>query len=183
MDHQAFAQLLGNYGEFVGALAVVITLGYLAVQVRHSKEATEANTRQMRGQAFVELNESINKLWAWLRDNPERTELILRANEDWGSLNVEEQRFAMFWFGDETSYYELAFMLWQEGALDEASYVSREEYLLSMLLAPGRRVWWEDYSYLIDHRFRGRINQRLKEAEEVGMEKFNAQYPMYAQTE
>ena len=26
MDHQAFAQLLGNYGEFVGAIAVVATL-------------------------------------------------------------------------------------------------------------------------------------------------------------
>ena len=42
MDHQTFAQLLGNYGEFVGAVAVVITLIYLAIQVRHSKEATEA---------------------------------------------------------------------------------------------------------------------------------------------
>ena len=31
MDHQAFAQLLGSYGEFVGAIAVVATLMYLAV--------------------------------------------------------------------------------------------------------------------------------------------------------
>lgn len=41
------AQLLGNLGEFVGALAVVATLFYLAVQVRHSKDATEANTRSL----------------------------------------------------------------------------------------------------------------------------------------
>jgi len=34
MDHQAFAALLGNYGEFVGAIAVVATLAYLALQVR-----------------------------------------------------------------------------------------------------------------------------------------------------
>jgi hypothetical protein len=34
VDHQTFAQLLGNYGEFVGAVAVVATLFYLAVQVR-----------------------------------------------------------------------------------------------------------------------------------------------------
>jgi hypothetical protein len=34
MDHQALAQLLGNYGELVGAIGVVITLGYLAVQIR-----------------------------------------------------------------------------------------------------------------------------------------------------
>ena len=36
MDHQAFAQLLGNYGEFAGAIAVVITLIYLASQIRQS---------------------------------------------------------------------------------------------------------------------------------------------------
>lgn len=52
MDHQTFAQLLGNYGEFVGAIAVVITLIYLAIQVRHSKEATEANTKAIELQAY-----------------------------------------------------------------------------------------------------------------------------------
>lgn len=41
------AQLLGGFGEFVGAIGVVTTLVYLSVQVRHSKQATEANTRMM----------------------------------------------------------------------------------------------------------------------------------------
>jgi hypothetical protein len=38
---------LGALGEFVGAIAVVVTLFYLAVQVRYSREATEANTRSV----------------------------------------------------------------------------------------------------------------------------------------
>jgi len=46
MDHQAFAQLLGNYGEFLGAIAVVVTLFYLATQIRRSTEATKAMVRQ-----------------------------------------------------------------------------------------------------------------------------------------
>ena len=46
MDHQAFAQLLGNYGEFVGAIAVVVTLAYLAVQIRQSTKATKSQTAQ-----------------------------------------------------------------------------------------------------------------------------------------
>ena len=50
MDHQAFAQLLGNYGEFVGAIAVVATLVYLAVQVRHSKDSLQANTAALTAQ-------------------------------------------------------------------------------------------------------------------------------------
>ncbi|MEJ2089416.1 MAG: hypothetical protein P8Y69_13285 [Gammaproteobacteria bacterium] len=41
------SQLLGNLGEFVGALAVVATLFYLAVQVRLSRQATEANSQSL----------------------------------------------------------------------------------------------------------------------------------------
>ena len=44
MDHQALAALLGNYGEFVGAIAVVLTLGYLAVQVRQQNLESQAKS-------------------------------------------------------------------------------------------------------------------------------------------
>ena len=37
---------IGAIGEILGAVAVVATLGYLAVQTRHSVAATQANTRQ-----------------------------------------------------------------------------------------------------------------------------------------
>ena len=40
-------QMLGSLGEFVGAIAVVATLIYLAIQVGHSKEAMDANTRSL----------------------------------------------------------------------------------------------------------------------------------------
>ena len=45
MDHQAFAQILGNYGEFVGAIAVVITLVYLSLQIRQNTNAMEENKK------------------------------------------------------------------------------------------------------------------------------------------
>lgn len=38
---------LGALGELVGAIAVVITLVYLAIQVRHSRELLEAQRRTM----------------------------------------------------------------------------------------------------------------------------------------
>ena len=34
MSTLEFSQLLGNYGEFVGAIAIVITLIYLVVQTQ-----------------------------------------------------------------------------------------------------------------------------------------------------
>jgi len=44
MDHEAFAQLLGNYGEFLGSVAVIVTLMYLAVQVRTARSDVDANS-------------------------------------------------------------------------------------------------------------------------------------------
>ena len=39
MDLQATAQLLGNLGEFIAAVAVLVTLIYLAAQVKQGKAA------------------------------------------------------------------------------------------------------------------------------------------------
>jgi len=45
MDHQAFAQLLGNYEEFIGAIAAVATLIYVAQQIRQNTKATSVAAR------------------------------------------------------------------------------------------------------------------------------------------
>ena len=37
MDLMSTAELLGNIGEFLGAIAVVATLIYLTVQVKHTR--------------------------------------------------------------------------------------------------------------------------------------------------
>jgi hypothetical protein len=46
------AQLLGNFGEFVGAIAVIATLSYLAIQVRNSTVQARASAYQATGVAF-----------------------------------------------------------------------------------------------------------------------------------
>jgi len=55
MDHQAFAQLLGNYGEFVGSLAILVTLVYLSIQVRQARVQQQVNDRQTREFAIRDL--------------------------------------------------------------------------------------------------------------------------------
>ena len=43
---------LGSIGEFVGSIAVLVTLAYLAIQIRHSRELLERNEKLSLGQAF-----------------------------------------------------------------------------------------------------------------------------------
>ena len=55
-------EVVAAISEAAAALGVIATLVYLTIQVRQSKEATEANTRQMRGQAFFQLYEGLKVL-------------------------------------------------------------------------------------------------------------------------
>lgn len=50
MDLMSTAQLLGNFGEFFGAIAVVVTLVYLAGQLRQ-------NTKALRSASYEHWNE------------------------------------------------------------------------------------------------------------------------------
>ena len=81
MDHQAFAQMLGSYGEFVGAIAVVATLMYLAVQVRTARADADANSFNSTS------NNSISVETAFLREAKIWTE----ANE--GKELTREEEF------------------------------------------------------------------------------------------
>jgi len=45
---------IGAIGEVLGSIAVFITLGYLAVQVRHAREAVARSSRQSRYDALRE---------------------------------------------------------------------------------------------------------------------------------
>ena len=74
MDHLTFAQLLGNYGEFFGAIAVVATLGYLGVQIRlntrssYVTRAAEATQRLGQIQETIISNNDLATLLARCRD-------------------------------------------------------------------------------------------------------------------
>lgn len=59
MDHQMFAQLLGNYGEFVGAIAVVVTLGYLSVQIRQNTASSRTNRVVEAQRHFAQMHQVI----------------------------------------------------------------------------------------------------------------------------
>lgn len=58
------AQLLGNVGEFLGAIAVLVTLGYLALQIRNARADIDAN-------AFNTTSSNFNSVQAMFLENAE----------------------------------------------------------------------------------------------------------------
>jgi hypothetical protein len=113
MDHLTFAQLLGNYGEFVGAIAVVATLGYLATQVRHS-------TNMIGGATEMQLAQELTAWHARVTGDAE-----LRAIWDIAAVGdpmTDDQAVRYCWLLGEVFFlYEGAYRQYQRGLMSEGA--------------------------------------------------------------
>jgi len=142
MDLISTTQLLGNLGEFVGAMAVVGTLFYLAVQVRNSKEATEANTRSQQLHSYTAW-ESANLNLNMTMSNPAQAEIIAIGSYDSANLTEESWlSFALMYIGlfqiaQSTDY------LYRSGALDRELWESEMHRIAGILNFPGVRQMWD----------------------------------------
>jgi hypothetical protein len=78
-------EAIGAMGETIGALAVLITLVYLALQIRQ-------NTHQIRVSATQDSIHLWNSLGQTILSNPDTAELIEKGNNDLSELSPEERR-------------------------------------------------------------------------------------------
>lgn len=82
-------QDLGAIGEFVSSIAVLITLAYLAVQVRHSKSLLEENRRLAQSQVFQ--TRAGFRIDSHMRyAEPHMAALLVKVGYDPQARNVEE---------------------------------------------------------------------------------------------
>ena len=77
-------EALGAIGEIVGAVAVVLTLGYLAVQIRQ-------NTRAVRSSVFSELQSEVRQNSFALANDEDLARIWRQANEEFDSLTADER--------------------------------------------------------------------------------------------
>ena len=84
MDLITAAQLLGNFGEFFGAIAVVATLIYLGIQIRQGNSATQAASRDA---AMAHTLSFFNKAWT-TRLSRARTISLWRVIRSTGSRGI-----------------------------------------------------------------------------------------------
>ena len=81
MNFMDTAQLLGNFGEFFGAIAVVTTLVYLTLEIRRSRNATIASS-------VLAMSELSHRSLLADRDSPYMAQLVSKAKS---SETLDEQ--------------------------------------------------------------------------------------------
>lgn len=154
MDHQQLAQLLGNYGEFVGAIAVVITLVYLSLQVRGAAEQVEQNQQAIRTQNQQSVCENFNT-WRKMVLDGDNHQIWFRGINDLSDLNeAEKQKFFMMAGAFDWSCWYMHQQEQNEGLLSDVNtQLWRDQFIhrgYREWMASIRKYHTDDYGDFLD---------------------------------
>ena len=129
-------EALGNIGDFIGGIAVIATLAYLAIQVRQNTQLIRANALSATSSASVAFNYSLG-------NNPASARVFQVGLEDFHSLTDDERRqFLQLLRGMFTSY-EHTFQQYERGMFDATMWLQIRGSLKRTLLLPHVAVWWK----------------------------------------
>jgi hypothetical protein len=135
---------LANLGEFVGGIAVLVTLIYSAAQVRQGNRVARAQVHQessrMSSELFVNADRDTLNLFARAHSEPEQI-----SESDW--------RFMRAQFIAVVNYYETLFYAWDRGDVDTDIWASRR-YRISSVIGPTKDHLWEPLKPAFGRRFR-----------------------------
>jgi len=148
---------IGAVGEAVGAAGVIISLLYLAVQIRGDARAKRAGTIHEQTQASVGfLNTLVSA--------PEVAELYLRGIYDFASLQgAELVRFSSLMM-HMFRLYEDQFLQWTEGDLDPTVW-NLDAPLDDFLTLPGVQAWWATRAHWYRPQFQLFVQDKISEGE------------------
>ncbi len=142
-------EAIGAIGEIIGAGAVFITLGYIAVQVRQ-------NTRAMKSNAYS----SIFDIHLATEQNGKYIALLFKSQRK-EQLTPEEralmvERFLTLMKGQERVWYQQ-----QIGVLTEDQFEQQLDLLRWTLSMPQARRMWVHLAHIFDPKFRAVVESRV----------------------
>ena len=129
-------QDLGAVGEFVGAIAVLVTLIYLAYQTRQNGKMAE--TEYHRDSVSL-----AGPVMEWIAKDESLAKVLREGLIDLRALNDGERMR----FGALMTSFVLSFKASMEsydrGVMDRPTYEAWELHVAVHLNMPGGRTWWE----------------------------------------
>ena len=128
---------LGSLGEFISGLAVVVTLVYLALQIRH-------NTRAVRSSMHQDMIESTLRIAESVSDNENLGRIVLKAGEDYDNLTREEYIRFEAYAERVFSNFESVFYSYRNSMIEQDLWESWEASYLSDLSRDAIRRYWHD---------------------------------------
>jgi hypothetical protein len=134
-------EAIGAVGEILGAAAVVLSLVYLAGQIR-------TQNRESRISAMHDMSVGFRDAVAKF-STEDMSKLLVRANVNFDDLTDDEALRLVVTFGGLFRAWEEAFVQHEEGRLDQRGWDAMNRYYLLALSSGGaQRAWALRKDYL-----------------------------------
>ncbi len=152
-------EAISTIAEIVGAAAVVISLVYLAAQIRQNNRQVEEQVRALRLQAYDAAGADFSALRLHVSGSPQRASVWRRAKDSYLGLEPDEQAQANEMLHELMWAYQNIFSRMQGGAEDDVLRRIVDRNLGYWLANPGFREWWrteektpytEEFEALVD---------------------------------
>jgi hypothetical protein len=147
-------EALGAIAELLGAVGVVVTLFYLAVQIRQ-------NTKSVRAATFQETMRDVSSLADLTTKDPDLARVYLAGIDDLASLPIEDRvRFGAFMLSFLRRIENLVYQT-EQGMLDPDSWEGLREALRRIFAHPGTVAWWTRSQHAFNGPLRRFVEREL----------------------
>lgn len=149
---------LGSVGEFIGSIVLIVTLAYLAIQVRQ-------NTAQQKREETISIQRGQNDVIAHMMD-PGIVRAYVRAADGDIPVSVEDRAIAIQWVLQYLNHFQIVYDLHHDGTLDVERYEIWEGFAISIVAPKGIQNWWEGESgkLAFTPQVRELIDRKLRDA-------------------
>jgi hypothetical protein len=152
---------VGAIGENVGAIGVIVSVMYLALQVRKQ-------TDESRLAASRELAEMFGNAMDRITDNLEFTSIYLKACQNYNELPNTERLWASFVFQRFCRIMEQQRLHLINGNVDPVYFESLHSAWLEWLTFPGAQQWWAVCKNMFGEEFKKYTDELIAEAKSKG---------------
>ena len=129
-------EALGNLGDFIGGIAVIVTLIYLATQVRLHTAALRTASRQDISAGYRAQNDHLI--------DPQVSEAYAVGLRQFPDMPSEQKRIFTHAINDHALFFQTAFSLYEAGTLGEENYTPYLTWFACHLATPGGSLWWKE---------------------------------------
>ena len=126
---------IGAIGELVGACAVVLTLGYLAIQIRQSAKTS-------RQQSYHDLVTRRSDLYNKMVESESFTGIAIAGFRGDTLNEIEAQRFTS-WALNYVSHIQDVYLQRKSGLVEESVWLAERQFLAAGKGLPGFADWLE----------------------------------------
>jgi hypothetical protein len=127
---------IGAAAETLGAIGVIVTLGYLAIQVRQNTKTLKAQIHESMTTGYLSIVEigaaNAKVLSAGVKASP----------EEFASFSDEEKTIFLATIYAIFKHYELMHMQHERGLIDNESWEAWSVQIRMEFHQPGVQMWW-----------------------------------------